>query len=244
VQTGCGSGGDLWGRSCDLRLAPCSFAQSKEAVERWHYSRRTPSGSSVRIGVWEDERFIGAILFGQPNTSARFLDLPHGTVLELQRVALDKHQTPVSRIARIALRLAIKQKPETRLFLSYADAGQGHHGGIYQAMGWTYTGLCCGHNDYLIDSKLVPGRTCNSRWGTRSPARLAALGIAVERVIPTRRRRYCLPLDTEIAARITPLAQPYPRRERLESEAPANPGRNEDAAMQSRGPSTRPEAAA
>lgn len=40
------------------------YKAARLAVESWHYSRRMPAGKLAKIGVWEDGRFIGAIIFG------------------------------------------------------------------------------------------------------------------------------------------------------------------------------------
>ena len=47
-----------------LHLDFCSHDAAKHAVMRWHYSRAMPKSKLVRIGVWEDERFAGAIIYG------------------------------------------------------------------------------------------------------------------------------------------------------------------------------------
>ncbi len=43
-----------------LHLDFCSHEAAKYAVMRWHYSRRMPKSKLVRIGVWEDEKFVGS----------------------------------------------------------------------------------------------------------------------------------------------------------------------------------------
>jgi hypothetical protein len=47
-----------------LRLDWCSHAAAKYAVEHWHYSQTMPVGKLAKIGVWEDNKYIGAIIFG------------------------------------------------------------------------------------------------------------------------------------------------------------------------------------
>ena len=47
-----------------LHLDFCSHEAAKYAVMRWHYSRRMPKSKLVRIGVWEDEKFSGAVIYG------------------------------------------------------------------------------------------------------------------------------------------------------------------------------------
>ena len=55
-------------------------------------------------------------------------------------MALTRHQTPVSRIGAIAIRMVRKLAPGLRLIVSFADPAESHHGGIYQAMGFIYAG--------------------------------------------------------------------------------------------------------
>ena len=48
----------------NLHLDWCSYEAAKYAVEHWHYSHSLPIGKLVKIGVWEDDQFIGAVVFG------------------------------------------------------------------------------------------------------------------------------------------------------------------------------------
>ncbi len=55
------------------------------------------------------------------------------------------------------------------LVVSFADATQGHHGGVYQAASWNYHEQRASQNDgFLIDGEFVPRRTCYGRYGTSS----------------------------------------------------------------------------
>lgn len=90
--------------SVDLRLDWCSHAAAKYAVEHWHYSRSLPGADMVKVGVWENDRFVGCVVFSRgatPNISKPF-GLGKLQVCELTRVALDCHETPVSRIIAVA----------------------------------------------------------------------------------------------------------------------------------------------
>lgn len=63
-----------------------------------------------------------------------------------------------------------KALAECEVLVSFADQTQRHVGFIYQASGWAYHGLRERRMDGLIvDGTFVPGRTCNSVYGTRSP---------------------------------------------------------------------------
>src|SRR3990167_586456 len=92
----------------DLRLDWCSHAAAKYAVEHWHYSKCLPASKSEYIGVWENEKFIGAVTFGCGAgniTKGTLYGLPGMQMAELTRVALSKHETTVSRIVAVALKM-------------------------------------------------------------------------------------------------------------------------------------------
>ena len=99
-------------------------------------------GKLVKIGVWEDSIFIGCIIFsGGPSPNIwKTYNLNPIEGAELSRIALTNHKSPVSKIMSIAIKMFRKFCPKTKLIISYADTNEGHHGGIYQAMGWIYLG--------------------------------------------------------------------------------------------------------
>jgi len=154
-----------------LRLDFCSFHSARYAVENWHYSHSMPAGKLVKIGVWEDEQFIGAVIFGRGanNNSAKSFGLKQNECCELVRVALKEHETSVTRIISIALKILKKNNPGIQLVFSYADeTNQGHKGIIYKAGNWNYVGerRASGSGQYwLIYGKLIHARTINSKYG-------------------------------------------------------------------------------
>lgn len=218
----------------DLRLDWCSYEAAKYAVEHWHYSRTMPVGKMVKIGVWEDGRFIGAVLFAQGNNQyqGNALGLTMHEVCELVRVALTTHRSAVSRIVAIALRMLKDAQPGLRAVVSYADPEHGHVGGIYQAGGWVYVGTGGSHEAFYarsgrrIHSRVVSTTGYKSIFGRmhRSPSDVSRVAVAPK-------YKYLMPLDDEMRARIAPLAKPYPRASRLESEAPGVQPGSEGAAM-------------
>ena len=112
---------------------------AKYAYEK-HYSKCVPKFKQLWIGVWEEERFIGEIVRSVEalHLTSTAYGLTTFQCAELTRVALTSHKNQVSRIMAIATKMAAKQSPGMRLFVSLADPRQGHHGGIYQATGWIY----------------------------------------------------------------------------------------------------------
>ncbi|MGH2517369.1 MAG: hypothetical protein ACRDHP_17105, partial [Ktedonobacterales bacterium] len=145
---------------------------------------------------------------------------------ELTRVALAEHQTPVSRIVAIAVKMLRKHAPGLRLIVSYADPNHGHAGGIYQAGGWLYTGQTS--EDFQAIDKT--GRVWHSRQVSRSGVKrqygeLRRVPRHDEcRIVPLEgKHRYLMALDDAMRAQIAPLAKPYPKScaTSIDSDAPA-----------------------
>jgi hypothetical protein len=240
-------------RTSDLLVLDwCSHDAADYAVRHWHYSRSLPPPPHNRVGVWEGARFIGCVLFARGASAA--LLKPYGLKLtegcELVRVALAAHQTPVSRIVRIAITLLRKRSPGLRLIVSFADPAQQHVGAIYQAMNWIYTGtsngapLWRGPDGKVWHNRMVSATGVRKVYGQE---RRVWRTDQCTRIDQPGKHRYVLPLDDELRARVEPLRLPYPKHHAGEAEEalrrepahPVPPG--EDAAMRSaRSTSSRP----
>ena len=186
---------------------------------RWHYSKIMPKAKSIFVGVWENETFIGALIFGLGGgnaTDGRRYGLTRSfQVAELERIALTKHQTPVSRIVKIAMLLLKKQSPGIQMCVSYADPKQGHHGGIYQAGGWIYVGQTA-QDRALQDAegKLWHTRTFSDsgykvQFGRRIKVKTAKDGVIIK--IPGK-HKYLYPLEINLREQLEKLRQSYPKR--------------------------------
>jgi hypothetical protein len=191
----------------ELRLDWCTHEAAKYAVEHWHYSRTMPKSKLAKIGVWENKKFIGCVIFGVGAT--RQLVVGYGLKpeqgCELVRVSMTNHVSPVTRIIAVALRLLRNEYPGLRLVVSFADPDQGHHGGIYQGGGWIYTGRSSSAAEYVIKGERLHGRVVHLRYGTKKPFKDC-------RVPGSSKHRYLMPLDDEMRRRIEPLRKPYPKR--------------------------------
>jgi hypothetical protein len=199
----------------DLRIDWATHAAAKYACENWHYSGCLPAGKLVKVGAWESGKFIGVVLFGRGanNRMASAYQLGQDEACELVRIALTKHQSPVSRIAAQAMRFLKKQSDGLRLIVSYADPKQGHHGGIYQAGNWTYQGRSQAQRELLINGVFTHKRSAHAKYGTASPEKITAMsGKKVEWAPVEWKHVYLMPLDADMRARILPLAKPYPKR--------------------------------
>lgn len=150
-----------------LRIDWCSYEAARYAVEHWHYSRSLPCSKTARLGVWENGKFIGVVVFACAWGANRHLageyKLKMTECAELCRIALDKHTMPVSRIISIAVKMLKREMPGIRLLVSYADLNQGHEGKIYQASNWLYVGMTGCEAGITLNGKLTHRRTINSK---------------------------------------------------------------------------------
>lgn len=149
-----------------LRVDWATHEASTYAVENFHYSKRMPKSKLVKIGAWENDAFIGVVIFGVGATSdlVKAYGLNSEQGCELVRVALRKHVTPVTRIVSIAIRMLKKANPGLRLIVSFADPEQNHHGGIYQGGNWIYAGRSAASDEYLFMGRRWQGRSFRNRF--------------------------------------------------------------------------------
>ena len=195
----------------NLKIDYCSHKASKYAVENWHYSKRMPKSKIVKYGVWENNNFIGTILYGVGAT--RKLVNPYNLIpeegCELLRVALKKHFYPVSKMISITIKMLKKQSPNLKLIVSFADSNENHVGGIYQAGNWVYNGKSDG-SYWFKDKK-------GKIWHPRNVGKdLSKPSICIrpqdcEKVWKNGKYRYLYPLNKNIRKQILKLSKPYPK---------------------------------
>ena len=215
----------------ELKLAFCSKEAAEYACAKWHYSKSMPPAKTCKIGVWEDDLFIGVIIFGvgSNNHSGQAFGLNQTQVCELCRVALRAHVAPVSRMVAIALRMLQRVNLGLRLVISYADPAHGHIGAIYQAGNWLYIGQSpkgVHQNTYyrrrdgkVQDWRIVSGKLARAHlpFGDVS---LNLLGYRQDGQRPLK-WKYIMPLDEEMRQRVLSLVLPYPKRLKDSSEPSA-----------------------
>lgn len=141
----------------DVRRVP--FSEAKEWILYKHYAHRVPS-ICFAFGLYEYKEKGGAILqgvctFGVPASQ----DLIIGAIgieykdnfLELNRLVVNDG-LPRNALSYFVSN-ALKMLPKPMVVISYADSGMNHHGYIYQATNWIYTGMSNPHVDYLPEGQ-------------------------------------------------------------------------------------------
>jgi hypothetical protein len=182
-----------------------------------------PVSKSVRFGVWEDGRFIGAVIFGwgaNHNLSKAYgLDMTE--CVELVRVAMRAHVTPVSQVVAACLRKLHQGSPGLRVVVSFADPARGHVGGIYKAGNWIYLGMTPPKKDLLYRGQILQRRDyTGTRFNGQPRAPIPAGAVWID---APGKHRYAYPLDRAMRRQLTAQAQPYPRGQGLNGEPSSVP---------------------
>ena len=174
--------------------------------------------SGVKVGVWEDGVFMGAVLFGvgaaNVTRGERYGLAKSHDICELMRVALSpKHKSPTSKIVSIAIRMVRKQSPNLKGIISFADEhSQGHLGTIYQAMNFVYLGVFDGDGGFVINGKVWHSKSVHSA-GWKQTVEWIRVNVDPKCVkAKTRKHRYFLPLDERTREVVTRMSKPYPKR--------------------------------
>lgn len=192
----------------ELKLDWATHQAAKFACENWHYSKCLPSTFQglVKIGGWEGGQFSGVLVYSHGNN--RNIGSPFGLTIfecaELTRIALRRdHAWPVSRYIAISLKMLQKHCPGLRLVVSYADTGQGHHGGVYKASGWIYTGSVSGMPRWFY-----AGREWQQKALSTSHPEIKFSDSRVRKIPATRKHRYVWIFDKSLLKSIH--SEPYP----------------------------------
>lgn len=214
----------------NLKIDWATYEAAKYACENWHYSKRMPMPPIVKIGAWENSKFIGVVLFsrGASPTLGAAYGLSQTQCCELTRVALKSHLSPVSRIIALAIKFLKKNSDNLSLIVSFADTNQGHHGGIYQAGNWIYAGQSNKKFDYLApDGKRYLSRQISESGYVKQFGKMTKVFKPSEcQAIEVQgKHRYLMPLNEEMRKKVQHLAKPYPKRvTKANSEFPSESG--------------------
>lgn len=132
-----------------------------------HYARRMCS-ISFAFGLFDSQNILqGVCTFGSPPSRALCIGVcgDHNAhkVLELNRFILNDNK---SNLASFFISRALNQLPNDLIIVSYSDTSMNHHGYIYQATNWIYTGLSAKRTErYDKDNPNLHSKTVTQRKG-------------------------------------------------------------------------------
>jgi len=202
----------------ELKIDWATHEAAKYACLHWHYAKRMPDPKSVKIGAWEDGKFIGVVMFtrGVSGTNiSKTLGIRPEEIAELSRVALTDHKIAVTRIIKISLSILKRTFPGLRIIVSYADENHGHIGAIYQAGNWIFTGKSASVPLFQDKAgRFIHDRACSKTGFKRQFGKLKRVPNRKDltRIPQVPKWRYFMPLDDEMRKQIEPLRKPYPKR--------------------------------
>ena len=200
-----------------IRVGPIAQSIAKPLIVNGHYLHSYPGGTKLAFGV-----FLGSALLG-------VLTLGVGPKLGYQLVAGAKPEDCVtltrlwlsdrlprnseSRVLGIVLR-ALKRHTSLKFVLAYADPSVGHVGTIYQASGWSYSGISAAMPMYdLGDGVPRHSRSLAYMFGTHSQRHFATNGVSLRPLPQPGKHRYVYFLDRECTRRLNARVLPYPKKE-------------------------------
>jgi hypothetical protein len=127
-------------------------SECKEWFLKKHYLKRLPP-MSYCYGLYDkDLILVGVASYGRPAAhgvvrgafGGKFME----NFLELNRLVINDGLP--KNILSFFLSKSLSLLPKPQAIVSYADTSQGHHGYIYQATNWIYTGLSAKRKDYKL----------------------------------------------------------------------------------------------
>lgn len=202
-----------------------SYFTAARWIGQYHYLGTVPA-HAIPYG-WFGPDMKAIVVFGQPS-NAHGVEKKFGLEdfpgnIEIIRVAVhpDAPRNSTSKVVAAACDTFHQDTGVTWVF-SYADTGQGHHGGIYQALGAIYVGISESRPGYLLDGQPIHPRTVVSRFGTQgvhAPELARRAGHELVKVddLNTAKHTYILPIGPpavrrRIRSALTSHVLPYPKR--------------------------------
>lgn len=131
------------------RVEVITFGQSKEWLLYKHYAKRIPP-VEFAFGLFNEQKILcGCITYGTPSSSPlRGIFNNEFKLIELNRLVIDE-DTDKNCLSFLVSK-SLQMLPNPLVVISYADTSQGHHGYIYQATNFIYTGLSAKRTDWKI----------------------------------------------------------------------------------------------
>lgn len=114
-----------------------------------HYAQRKPS-ISYSFGLFRNSELLGVCTIGKPASPSLCKGICgeeySSKVFELNRLVVEDN-LPKNTLSFFVSRVLRELKKEDLVIVSYADSGMNHHGYIYQACNFLYTGATLERTD-------------------------------------------------------------------------------------------------
>ena len=166
-------------------------------VREWclkkHYAKKIPSVIQYTFGCFNDSNImIGCAVFGLAGNS-NLNELECYPIIELTRLILNDEKE--KNVTSFFVGQCLKLLPHKGYVVSFADANQNHHGYIYQATNWIYTGESAAAEVYTNGKVEMHSKTFSDKYGRRDKA--FAKGQGFEIIVKQPKHRYFYILNTK-----------------------------------------------
>lgn len=133
-----------------FKVSPIQYSDTKEWLLHKHYAHRM-CPITYAFGLYEGNKLRGVCTYGHPFSSdlKKCMGMEWADkLMELNRLCVDDGlpRNTLSWFVSQTFRLLPKPMP----IVSYADSAYHHHGYIYQATNWVYTGTSQPFIDYMV----------------------------------------------------------------------------------------------
>ena len=123
------------------------YQDCKEWFLKKHYAKRMPPPIMFCFGLYDQDILIGVCSYSI-TMATELRKKFKSNLLELSRLVINENCTKNTLSYFVARTFELLPKP--CVLISYADTSHNHHGYIYQATNWIYTGLSEKFMDYAI----------------------------------------------------------------------------------------------
>ncbi len=130
-----------------LKVKTITHHDCREWIMFKHYAKRIPP-IEFAFGLFDGIRMVGVCTYATP-VSPTLRSLFGGfKLMELNRLVTDDDLP--KNATSFFVSQTLKMIPKPMVIVSYADTSQNHHGYIYQATNFIYTGLSAKFKDYCV----------------------------------------------------------------------------------------------
>lgn len=148
-------------KATEYRVIPIDYEDCRAWCLYKHYAHRIPT-ICYAFGLYKENELEGICTFGMPPSPTLVEGAMGGKYtdcfLELNRLVVNEGLPKNTLSHFVAQSLQLLPKP--MVVVSFADTFQHHHGYIYQATNWIYTGLTEPRMDTIVKGK----ENMHSRW--------------------------------------------------------------------------------
>jgi hypothetical protein len=147
---------DKWCPVADMQISPVGTRDVQQFCRRWHYAKHG-GAMAWSYGIWDGPTLAGVVSYNTPTLPAQtavFGPELARTVHHMGRLvcAETAPRNTESRLIAASLKLFAERVPYATAVLTYAAAGEGHVGYVYQATNALYLGMSSSSHYYRDQS--------------------------------------------------------------------------------------------